>query len=175
MRPVERIRAVHGDITKIRVDVIVNAANEALIGAGGVDRAIHRAAGPALLEECQKLKWCDIGDAKVTEAYLLPARHIIHTVGPVWEEGLYGESEVLAQCYRRSLQLAKELGARTISFPAISCGAYGFPPKLATTVAVTEVRSFTDNEPSLKEVLFVCFDKAMLAVYEEALRIAKTS
>src|SRR5580658_5885813 len=106
IRPLERIRAVQGDITAMRADVIVNAANEALIGGGGVDGAIHRAAGAGLLEECRKLQWCDIGDAKVTEAYNLPARHIIHTVGPVWEEGLYDEAEVLAQCYRRCLQLA---------------------------------------------------------------------
>lgn len=164
-----RIRVVEGDITTLPVDVIVNAANEALIGGGGVDGAIHRAAGPALYEECQKLQWCDVGDAKITGAYRLPARHVVHTVGPVWEGGDYGERELLAQCYQRSLQLAVEHGAHTVSFPAISCGTYEFPVEEAARIAVHAVRTFLTTAPQLEEVMFICFTQEAATAFQAAL------
>jgi O-acetyl-ADP-ribose deacetylase (regulator of RNase III) len=164
-----RVRVLQGDITTIPVDVIVNAANEALIGGGGVDGAIHRAAGPGLFEECQKIGWCDVGDAKITGAYLLPARHVVHTVGPVWEGGDYGERELLAQCHARSLALAVKVGAKRISFPAISCGTYEFPVEEAAAIAVREVRQFLAQEPSVEEVVFVCFTEEATRAFESAL------
>lgn len=164
-----RVRVEQGDITTFPVDVIVNAANEALIGGGGVDGAIHRAAGPGLFDECQKLGWCDVGDAKLTGAYRLPARHVIHTVGPVWEGGEYGERELLAQCYSKSLRLAVEQGAKTVSFPAISCGTYEFPLAEAATIAVREVRAFLAGDSSLEEVLFVCFTPESADAFRSAL------
>ena len=146
------IQVVRGDITAQAVDAIVNAANASLLGGGGVDGAIHRAGGPAILEECRRLGGCEVGDAKATTAGDLPARWVIHTVGPVWHGGGRGEAELLASCHRRALEVAAELGARSIAFPAISCGIFGYPPELAAPVAIGAVR---DHELDL--VRFVLF------------------
>ena len=148
------IEVARGDITQQRVDAIVNAANETLLGGGGVDGAIHRAAGPGLLDECRALGGCRPGEAKATAGHRLPARHVIHTVGPVWRGGGHGEPETLAACHMNALALARELGCRTIAFPAISCGIYGFPPELAAPVAVAAVR---EHAP-LELVRFVLFN-----------------
>lgn len=137
-----RIKLVQGDITKLAVDAIVNAANETLLGGGGVDGAIHRAAGRELLAECRTLHFCRTGDAKITRGYKLPAKHVIHTVGPVYNDGLRGEAELLASCYRRALEVAVKNGCKTIAFPAISCGVYGYPVNEACAIAVREVRGF---------------------------------
>ncbi|RLE27089.1 MAG: O-acetyl-ADP-ribose deacetylase [Acidobacteria bacterium] len=163
-----RIQIVQGDITKVEVDVIVNAANSRLAGGGGVDGAIHRAAGPGLIEECSRLGGCDTGSAKITGAYDLPARYVIHAVGPIWQGGQAGEPSLLASCYRRSLELAVEHGARTIAFPAISCGIYGYPLSAAAEIAVKEVVSFLelDESESLEMVLLVCFDSGVHECYE---------
>jgi O-acetyl-ADP-ribose deacetylase (regulator of RNase III) len=159
------VELVQGDITEQRVDAIVNAANSSLLGGGGVDGAIHRAGGPAILEECRLLDGCDTGDAKATTAGNLPARWVIHTVGPVWRGGAQGEPELLASCHRRSLEVACELGARTIAFPAISTGVYGYPPELAARVAVAAVR-----DHDLDFVRFVLFSPDLLRVFEQAQR-----
>jgi len=148
------IEVARGDITQQRVDAIVNAANETLLGGGGVDGAIHRAAGPGLLDECRALGGCRPGEAKATAGHRLPARHVVHTVGPVWRGGGHGEPETLAACHMNALALARELGCRTIAFPAISCGIYGFPPELAAPVAVAAVR---EHAP-LELVRFVLFN-----------------
>ncbi len=165
----EAIEIVEGDITKQKVDAIVNAANASLLGGGGVDGAIHRAAGPELLGECRTLHGCPTGEAKSTRGYRLPARWVIHTVGPVWRGGHDFEDELLANCYRRSLQVAVENGVRSIAFPAISTGIYGFPLERATRIAVREVRAFLNGNPSLEKVLFVCFDRRTRDVYEQVL------
>ena len=164
-----RIEVVRGDITKLDVDAIVNAANTSLLGGGGVDGAIHRAAGPELLAECERLHGCATGDAKATKGYRLPARHVIHTVGPVWSGGTRGERELLASCYRRSLEEAEKLKAASVAFPAISCGVYGFPPELAAPIAVEEIRRFLTTHTTPQRVLLVAFDAKMAAMLSHAL------
>ena len=163
------MRAMRADITELEVDAIVNAANSSLLGGGGVDGAIHRAAGPALVEECQTLGGCRTGDAKITRGYALPARHIIHTVGPVWRGGRPAEGESLASCYRRCLEVALENAVSTIAFPSISTGAYGYPIEEAAAIAVSSVREFLNNSPKPIEVIFCCFSDRDLAAYERCL------
>lgn len=158
-----------GDITKLAVDAIVNAANSSLLGGGGVDGAIHRAAGPELVHECRLIGGCPTGEARITRGYRLPARHVIHTVGPVWRGGTNREPELLASCYRNSLQLAIDNGIRTIAFPAISCGIYGYPIDDATNIAVREVQSFLNAHDEIERVLFVCFGDEVCRAYERAL------
>ncbi len=165
----EQIEIVQGDITQLPVDAIVNAANTSLLGGGGVDGAIHRAAGPALLEECKRLGGCPTGQAKITGGYQLPARHIIHTVGPVWHGGQGGEEQLLADCYRNSLKLAEQNGVRTIAFPSISTGAYRFPIERACRIAVREVKAFLSSSEVVEKVYFVCFSTSDLAAYRTAL------
>jgi O-acetyl-ADP-ribose deacetylase (regulator of RNase III) len=158
-----------GDITAQEVDAIVNAANSSLLGGGGVDGAIHRAAGPELLAECRRLNRCSAGDAKITPGYRLPAKWVIHTVGPIWRGGTADEDRLLASCYRRSLEIAIQNGARTVAFPAISTGAYGFPLARATQIAIQEVRAFLETNSALDKVVFVCFDRRSFDCYERAL------
>jgi O-acetyl-ADP-ribose deacetylase (regulator of RNase III) len=162
-----QIDARHVDITTLDVDAIVNAANESLLGGGGVDGAIHRAAGPGLLAECRTLGGCPTGEARVTGGYRLPARHVIHTVGPVWHGGDRGEAALLASCYRNVLAIADRLRLTSLALPAISCGVYGYPADQATQVAVREVRAHLASERcSLRQVVFACFGEQMLALYE---------
>ena len=158
------------DITTLDVDAIVNAANRSLLGGGGVDGAIHRAAGKELLRECETLGGCATGDAKLTRGYRLPARHVIHAVGPVWRGGTHGEADLLASCYRRSLQLANEAGCKSIAFPAISCGIYRFPADDAVRIAVATVLDTLSRTPRIERVVFACFDDSMFARYEAELK-----
>lgn len=157
------------NIVTLAVDAIVNAANTTLLGGGGVDGAIHRAAGPRLLEECRALSGCTTGQAKITKGYKLPANHVIHTVGPVWSGGKRGEPEFLASCYRESLKLAAANGLKTIAFPAISCGVYGYPLDRAVQVAVRECAGFVAGHPLPEKIIFACFDQSALAAYEAEL------
>ena len=164
-----RIELHKGDITKFNTDAIVNAANKSLLGGGGVDGAIHRWAGPQLLEECRRLNGCEVGQAKITKGYNLPARYVIHTVGPVWRAGTAGEAEKLAECYRNSLQLAKENNLHSITFPAISTGAYGYPIEEAAKIAVTEAALFLSKNNIPQKVLFTTFSQHDLEMYRQAL------
>jgi O-acetyl-ADP-ribose deacetylase (regulator of RNase III) len=163
------IEAVWGDITEQEVDAIVNAANSSLLGGGGVDGAIHRAAGPELLRECRGLGGCPPGEAKATSGYRLPVRHVIHTVGPVWSGGSSGEAETLAACHRNAIAIAAELGCRTVAFPAISTGVYGYPAELAAEVAVTATREALAEQDKVEQVSFVLFDERTHEIFTAAL------
>ncbi|MCW9028582.1 MAG: O-acetyl-ADP-ribose deacetylase [Kangiella sp.] len=169
-----RLRLDAGDITQLYVDVIVNAANKSLLGGGGVDGAIHRAAGSELLEECKTLGGCETGEAKITKGYDLPAKHVIHTVGPIWSGkerhgGDENEAELLASCYMNSLQLAEQQGLHSIAFPCISTGVYGYPKQQAAAIAVNVCKMFASNAESLKEIIFSCYDDESLAIYRQLL------
>lgn len=166
----DRIKIIRGDITKVKVDAIVNAANTSLLGGGGVDGAIHRAAGPELLEECKKLGGCETGEAKITEGYNLPAKYVIHTVGPVWRGGENNEEEKLAACYKNSLKLAVENKIKSIAFPSISTGTYSFPIEKAAPIALREVKNFLEKNKTIKEVIFVLFSEKDFQIYQNLAR-----
>lgn len=165
----ERFSIIKGDIVKAKTDAIVNAANTSLLGGGGVDGAIHRAAGRELLEECETLGGCKTGEAKITRGYKLKAKYVIHTPGPIWRGGEWDEEELLANCYRNSLALAKENGIKTIAFPSISTGVYRFPVHLAAEIAVREIMNYLRENPDMEQVTMVCFDDDTKAAYVEAL------
>lgn len=167
----DKISVIKGDITLQKVDAIVNAANNSLLGGGGVDGAIHKAAGSGLLEECRKIKGCPTGEARITGGYNLPARFVVHTVGPVWRGGNEGEAEALAKCYRNCLEVALQHGIKTIAFPSISTGVYGFPVELASRIAVREVTSMLEKNESIEKVVFVCFNRT---VYSSYLKLIKS-
>ncbi len=162
-----RIEIIQGDITKLKVDAIVNAANSSLLGGGGVDGAIHRGAGPQLLEYCRRLNGCPTGEAKISPGFNLPAKYVIHTVGPVWRGGNNNEEKLLANCYINSLLIAVENRIRTIAFPAISTGVYGFPLESAANIALTESKKILDDNNMIDKIIFVCFDVYTLRVYEK--------
>jgi O-acetyl-ADP-ribose deacetylase (regulator of RNase III) len=162
-----KIRTTKGDITKIKTEAIVNAANELLLGGGGVDGAIHKAAGPELLEECKKLEGCETGLAKITKGYNLPAKYVIHTVGPIWQVGNNNEEEKLASCYKECLGLAREKGIESIAFPSISTGAYRFPIEKAAPIAIKTVKEFLKKDTSIKEVVFVLFSDKDYNIYKD--------
>lgn len=162
------IQIICGDITKMAVDAIVNAANNTLLGGGGVDGAIHAAAGPQLLAECKTLHGCETGKAKITGGYRLPSQYVIHTPGPIWRGGGFGEADLLASSYRSSLELAAEYGCKTVAFPSISTGVYHFPLEQAAPIALREIRSFLQGHPEIETVYLVCFDAATQAAYEHA-------
>jgi len=166
----KRLILIKGDITLQQVDAIVNAANTSLLGGGGVDGAIHRAAGPTLLEECRTLGGCPTGEARLTRGYNLPARWVIHTVGPVWVDGTQGERDLLARCYRSCLGIATSMGLRSVAFPSISTGAYGFPVEEASKIAVREILDFLRKNPAFESVVVVCFDQLTHACYTSAVR-----
>ncbi|PLX14159.1 MAG: O-acetyl-ADP-ribose deacetylase [Marinilabiliales bacterium] len=164
-----QIELVRGDITKMEVDAVVNAANKSLLGGGGVDGAIHRAAGPELLEECRVLNGCETGEAKITKSYMLTAKYIIHTVGPVWHGGEKNEPELLANCYKNSLQVALKNKVKTLAFPNISTGVYRFPKTMAAGIAIRTVNKFLKEQKKIKTVYFVCFDEENYDIYKEKL------
>ena len=165
----DRIEIIRGDITRLQVDAIVNAANSTLLGGGGVDGAIHRASGPKLLEECRRLNGCPAGEARITRGYDLPAGYVIHTVGPVWHGGNQGEPELLASCYRNSLQLAESKDLKTIAFPNISTGVYGYPKEKAAQIAINAVKEFLNKSSKIEKVVFVAFDEENYNLYQKFL------
>jgi len=170
-----KIEAILGDITKLNVDAIVNAANSSLLGGGGVDGAIHRAAGPELLKACIQLQGCAAGDAKVTPGFNLPARFIIHTVGPVWRGGGQHEAETLASCYQRSLEVAETLGAKSVAFPAISTGAFGYPVEKAAQVAIKSIMEYSLNPSSIDEIILCCFSESAFKTYQKLINTVSSA
>ena len=165
----DRITVIKGDITTMAVDAIVNAANSSLLGGGGVDGAIHHAAGPQLLAECEMIGGCQVGQAKITKGYKLPAKYVIHTVGPIWRGGSKGESKLLASCYASTLKLSLENNIQALAIPAISCGIYGYPLSQAATIAIKETANFLELNPLPEKIYFVCFDDAVLDAYQHTL------
>ena len=170
-----KIEIIQGDITTLSVDAIVNAANHSLLGGGGVDGAIHKAAGSGLLAECRTLNGCETGEAKITGGYNLPARYVIHTVGPVWSGGNHGESELLANCYRNCLKLAVDNNLKTIAFPSISTGVYGYPIEKASVIAIQEINEFMNSNPGIDKVIIVCFGEHPFSIYKQNLTDLRVS